>query len=230
MIKQNLQTVLSRLDNIRSSRRNQDNITLVAVTKTVSMEKILTGIACGITEIGENRVQEAETKFVQLPADKPIKKHLIGHLQTNKVKKAVMLFDMIQSVDSLRLAGEINSQAGKINKIQDCLIEIKVSTEETKYGLPPSELKEFIRATQSFPNLRVCGLMTIAPFLSDPKQTRPYFRKAKNIFDDIKSDQLFNLPGFEILSMGMSNDFEIAAEEGANMVRVGTAIFGDRNY
>ncbi|MDI6641592.1 MAG: YggS family pyridoxal phosphate-dependent enzyme, partial [Elusimicrobiota bacterium] len=200
-----------------------EDIKLVVVTKNIAVEQIIEVMNLGVTHIGENRIQEARKKFDELK-DKNIVKHFIGHLQTNKVKFAVEMFDMIQSVDSIHLAEEIHRQAKKINKIQDCLIELKVSEEETKYGCLPEKIQELIERIGALENLHICGLMAMAPFFDNPELTRPYFRRAKEIFE--KYITYFTVhTTHPYLSMGMSNDFEIAIEEGANMVRIGTAIF-----
>lgn len=206
----------------QKSGRLIDDITLIAVTKTVSLENVKKAIDCGIKNVAENRIQEAQTKMPQLES---VKKHLIGHLQTNKAKKAVEMFDVIQSVDSIRLAEEINKQAQKLNKVQDCLIEVKISEEEAKYGVPPSDIANFLIEVKKFENLNILGLMGMAPFFDDQEKARPYFSKLKVVFDKVRIS--FGLGNFNILSMGMSGDYEVAVQEGANMVRIGTAIFKD---
>ncbi|MBN1622206.1 MAG: YggS family pyridoxal phosphate-dependent enzyme [Endomicrobiales bacterium] len=227
MIKDNIDLIKNKIaDACRRSNRNPGDISVIAVTKTVPVERVKEAIQSGIDEIGENKVQEAQSKIGDLPA--AVKKHFIGHLQTNKAKKAVELFDVIQSVDSLRLAQEINKSAAKINKIQDCLLEIKVSEEETKFGLSEEEAVSFLSKIEDLKNLRVLGIMAMAPYFDDKESYRPYFKKAKEIFNKIRENS--KAADFNILSMGMSNDFEVAIEEGSNMVRIGTAIFGARNY
>lgn len=212
-----------------SQKRLNDTgeITLVAVTKTVGADAVKQALVSGIRDIAESRVQEAQIKFAELSdSTSSVKKHFIGHLQTNKVKKAVELFDLIQSVDSLRLADEINKQAEARGKIQDCLIEIKVSDEDKKFGILPENAAEFIKSLYALKNLRICGIMTMSPFFDNPDDARPYFGKAGTLFDGLK--KTCGLPHFNILSMGMSNDFITAIEQGSNMVRIGSAIFGDR--
>lgn len=189
-------------------------VTIVAVSKGRSIEEIKEAVAAGITDIGENKVQEALLKYRELPT---IKWHMVGHLQANKVKDAVKIFDLIQSVDSLHLAQEIDKQALKINKIQDILIEIKTSPEETKFGLKPEEAIPAIKEIAKLKNINIKGLMTIAPIVDDPEKTRPYFRLLRDLRDEINK--------FQIFSMGMTDDFKIAVEEGATMVRLGRAIF-----
>ncbi|MFC1501550.1 YggS family pyridoxal phosphate-dependent enzyme [Elusimicrobiota bacterium] len=225
MIESNIKSVIEKVSNACSrSSRDVATVRLVVVTKTIGAESVREALAFGITDIGESRIQEAEPKLKSLEQSLVnVKKHLIGHLQRNKAKKAVEIFDLIQSLDSVRLAEEINKQAEKSGKIQDCLIEIKVSDEETKLGLNPQKVIEILSKIENLKNIRILGLMTMAPFFDDAQQTRPYFKKAKILFDEICS--LNKYPEFTILSMGMSNDFEVAIEEGSNMVRVGTAIF-----
>ncbi|OQW98539.1 MAG: YggS family pyridoxal phosphate enzyme [Elusimicrobia bacterium A5] len=231
MICDNIKIILERIEKAKNKVGLKKDIKLVAVTKTVSADRIIEAIGCGITIIGENRVQEAERKFYELSLVQSsefrvqsIKKHLIGHLQTNKVKKAVELFDLIQSVDSIHLLEEINKQAEKIGKIQECFIEIKVSEEETKYGLNPTELESFMEKAANLKNVKISGLMAIAPYFENPELARPYFRRAKELFDRFYS-QLSTLNSQLFLSMGMTGDFEVAIEEGSNMVRIGTGIF-----
>lgn len=190
------------------------NIKLVAVTKTRTIEEIKKAIEFGITCISENRVQEAKQKF---PFLTKVEKHMIGHLQNNKVKLAVELFDMIQSVDSIRLAEEIDKRCKAVGKVMPVLIEINIGNEESKYGVNPEDIKNFLKEVSQFENLEVEGLMCIAPFVK-AEETRPYFRKMKRLFD--------SLGNLKWLSMGMSNDYKIAIEEGSNMVRIGSAIFG----
>lgn len=206
----------------RSGHDPQD-ITLVAVTKSVAFEQITPFLQAGVRHLGENRVQEAFSKYTVTDGSRRISPqtqlHLIGHLQSNKAKKAVGLFDMIQSVDSIGLAEDLNRHASQFGKTLDCLVEIKVSPEPAKLGLPPEELDAFLAQTASWPALRVKGLMGVAPYLESPEETRPYFAHLRRLFD--KS-------GLDILSMGMSDDFEVAIEEGSTMVRLGTALFGTR--
>ncbi len=227
MICDNIKIILEKIDKAKKKVGRENNIKLVAVTKTVSIDKIKEAIDSGITDIGENRIQEAGKKFRELENFAKIKKHLIGHLQTNKIKKAVELFDLIQSVDSVHLLEEINRQSEKIGKVQECFVEIKISEEETKYGLNPTELESFMEKAANLKNVKITGLMAIAPFFNNPELARPYFRRAKQIFDRFYS-QLSTLNSQLYLSMGMTGDFEIAIEEGSDMVRIGTGIFGER--
>ncbi|MBI5573209.1 MAG: YggS family pyridoxal phosphate-dependent enzyme [Elusimicrobia bacterium] len=222
MICNNIKIILERIEKAKNKAGLKKDIELVAVTKTVSIDKIKEAIDSGIKDIGENRIQEAEKKFKEFPETVKIKKHLIGHLQTNKVKKAVELFDLIQSVDSVYLLEEINRQAEKIKKIQECFIEIKISEEETKYGLPPAELESFMEKAVNLKNVKITGIMALAPYFENPEATRPYFKQAYKYFSLLVT----HYP-LLYLSMGMTDDFEIAIEEGSNMVRIGTGIFGE---
>jgi pyridoxal phosphate enzyme (YggS family) len=211
------------------SGRDPDDITLIAVTKTFPVAAVLDAVSCGLCDIAESRIQEAQEKFAVLDRSSvPLRTHLIGHLQTNKAKKAVALFDIIQSVDSYRLAEEICRQAGRIGKVQDCLAELKVSPEESKFGLAPEEMGAFFQECRNLAQIRLTGLMVMAPYAADPEQARPYFRKAKAVFDVLCAAG--RIPAPAMLSMGMSHDFEVAIEEGATLVRIGTALFGDRHY
>lgn len=223
-LSQNIRNVLQRMAAAAERRGlRADDIALVAVTKTVSTDRINQAIEHGITIIGENKVQEARDKFDYI--NQPVKKHMIGHLQRNKVKYAVQLFDMIQSVDSLRLAEEINLRTQTRMPI---LIEVNTSGESSKFGCLPQEAINLMRQISNMPNLELKGFMTIGIFSDDAEKVRYCFKTLKQVYD--KAQEL-DLPNTEIsiLSMGMSSDFEIAIEEGANMVRIGTAIFGPRH-
>lgn len=211
--------------------RNAEEIELVAVTKTVEVARIQEALVAGMRHIGENRVQEALAKYEELssflPVSDVLRWHMIGHLQSNKVGKALPLFDLIHSVDSLPLAGEIDKRAGLLGKKMDVLVEMNLSGEESKFGLGMDEVNEFLVAVSKLKNLRIRGLMTMAPFTDNPEESRPHFRKLKHLSEKIKSSQLNNVE-MRYLSMGMSQDFEVAIEEGANMVRLGSALFGSR--
>lgn len=201
-------------------------ITLIAVTKGVPVEKIEEVIRAGVTDIGENRVQEAEAKIKYLRPKYPqVRFHFIGHLQTNKVRQALDIFDIIQSLDSERLAREISARAARIFPV---LIEVNASAEKSKFGVPVEQTLEFVQSVARLPNLKIEGLMTIAPLASDPGSVRPFFKKLKTLSNEILK---LNLPNVEMkyLSMGMSDDYQIAIQEGSNMVRLGRLIFGARS-
>jgi pyridoxal phosphate enzyme (YggS family) len=209
--------------------RDPESITLMAVSKTVEPERIKEAYAAGLRVFGENRVQEFEGKSAALSALKDAQWHLIGHLQSNKAKKAAELFHGVDSVDSLRLAEKLNQAAAETNKKLEVLIEIKVGQEESKAGIPLDSpaLEDLLRAAPQLESLQIRGLMTVPPFNDDPEGARPYFRLLRDLRDQIAAR---SLPGIQmdVLSMGMSHDFEIAIEEGSTCVRVGTAIFGTR--
>lgn len=209
--------------------RNPDSITLMAVSKTVEPERIKEAYAAGLRVFGENRVQEFEGKSAALSELTDAEWHLIGHLQSNKAKKAAELFHAIDSVDSLRLAGKLNQTAAEAGKQLDVLIEIKVGQEESKAGIPldSPELENLLLAAPELANLQIRGLMTVPPFTEAPEGARPYFRMLRDLRDQIAARKL---PGvqMDVLSMGMSHDFEVAIEEGSTCVRVGTGIFGAR--
>lgn len=230
MIAENIKQIQSRIDKAKLSRSGlSGDVTLIAVTKTVEDKYVSDALDFGIKDIAESRIQEACPKFERLASKLfGVKKHLIGHLQTNKAKKAVEVFDLIHSVDSLRLAEEINKHALSLGKVQDCLVEVKVSEEESKFGVDPRILDELLSGAESLKNIKVHGLMAMVPFFEDPELTRPYFRRVKEIFDKVRCRGINS--DFNILSMGMSGDFEVAVQEGSTMVRVGTAIFGERKY
>lgn len=209
----------------RRAGRSPEEVTLVGVTKTVPTERIKVAIGAGLTDIGENRVQEARDKFRVIGGD--VRWHLVGHLQRNKVKPAIEIFSLIHSLDSERLAMAIEDACARINKVQDVLVEVNISGEESKAGIAPEETLDFLRLVAQFEHIRVLGLMGIAPVVVDPEDARPFFRRMKELFDEAKEE---HIPGLNLryLSMGMTNDFEVAIEEGANIVRIGRAIFGER--
>ena len=197
--------------------RSANDIKLVAVTKTATVDQIKEILDCGIKDLGENRIQAAIPKIESLSAHQGIRWHMIGHLQTNKVKKAIELFSLIHGVDSLNLAQEINKDAVQKGIVFPVLLEVNVAGEGSKFGIKPQEAKAFLRACDSLPNINVEGLMAMAPFSDDPEDSRPHFKKMSLLKADL---------GLKYLSMGMSQDFEVAIEEGADIIRVGTAIFG----
>ncbi|MBQ3292214.1 MAG: YggS family pyridoxal phosphate-dependent enzyme [Mogibacterium sp.] len=213
---------------IRSGRQPED-VTLLAVTKTHGADEINQAIAAGATDIGENRVQELVEKYDKVS---PVRWHLIGHLQTNKVKNIIDKVVMIHSVDSMKLAREINKRAEAAGLVMDILIEINSAMEETKSGIAAGDLKELVTEIVSeCAAIRVRGLMCIPPLAITPEDARPYFREARELFEEMKT---WDLPEErfmpDVLSMGMSGDFEVAIEEGSTIVRVGSSIFGPRNY
>jgi hypothetical protein len=205
--------------------RDPSLIRIVAVSKTFPVDRILEAIEAGIIDIGENRVQEAEPKVARI--GNRVRWHMVGHLQRNKVKKALGMFDLIQSVDSLRLLNEIDKRAMQMGKIADVLVQVNTSGEETKYGLSPDEVIQFMEIASQKEHIRVRGLMTIGPLVDDPEKARPSFVMLRRIKEKVEG---MNLPRIEMvyLSMGMTDDFEVAIEEGSNMVRIGRAIFGER--
>jgi hypothetical protein len=209
--------------------RDPDSITLLAVSKTVEPERIREAYSAGLRVFGENRVQEFESKSAALSELKDAQWHLIGHLQSNKARKAAELFQAVDSVDSLRLAEKLNQSAAEANKKLELLIEIKVGQEESKAGilLDSPELDALLQAAPQLANLQIRGLMTVPPFADDPEGARPYFRLLRDLRDQTAARKL---PGIQmdVLSMGMSHDFEVAIAEGSTCVRVGTAIFGAR--
>src|SRR6476646_5847792 len=209
--------------------RNPDSVTLMAVSKTVEPERIKEAYAAGLRVFGENRVQEFEGKSAALSELKDAQWHLIGHLQSNKAKKAAELFHAVDSVDSLRLAEKLNQAATEGDKKLDVLIEIKVGQEESKAGIPldSPELETLLQAAPELESLQICGLMTVPPFTEDPEGARQYFRLLRDLRDQIAARKLPSI-AMDVLSMGMSHDFEVAIEEGSTCVRVGTAIFGAR--
>ncbi len=220
--------IKKNIDKIRSDVLSfGSNIQLVAVTKNVSMENIETAIEYGITDIGENKVQEALPKIEVLKSRyKNLKFHFIGHLQSNKVNKIAGKVDLIQSVDGFKLAEKISNIAVSKNITLDVLLELKISDEEKKFGIIPENISREYEAIVKFKNIRIKGIMTMAPYFNDPEKSRPYFKKAKNIFDEMK--KTYQNPDFDILSMGMTDDYMIALEQGSTMIRIGKGIFGKR--
>ncbi len=209
------------------SSRNRKEVTLIAVSKTKPVEMMEEAMAAGIRTFGENKVQEILKKKPLLPDD--INWHMIGHLQRNKVRQIAGNVSMIHSVDSLRLAEQIQKEYEAIGKMADVLIEVNIAREETKFGLMPEETETVIRETAKMSHLNVRGLMTIAPYVDDPEENRIHFRNLRKLLVDINGKNIDNISMTE-LSMGMTGDYEIAIEEGATFVRVGTGIFGSRQY
>ena len=226
-IARNLEVVQSKIHAACDrSGRDFSEVKLVAVSKTQSSERILQLAELGIKDFGENRVQELLEKRPQLPDD--ITWHMIGHLQTNKVKSIIDKVALIHSVDSFRLAKEIDKQAKSFEKTVDILIEINIAGEESKHGIEPAELSEFLAELAAFKNIMVKGIMCLAPYVENPEENRIYFRKMRQMFVDSEALSANNI-SMQYLSMGMTNDYEVAIEEGANIVRVGTGIFGARD-
>ena len=228
MLYENYETVVENVKKacVRAGR-NPEEVTVIAVSKTKPLSDIEELIAHGVTEFGENKVQEMTDKYEHV--SKPVHWHLIGHLQTNKVKYIVDKACLIHSVDSVHLAKEIEKEAAKKNAVVNVLIEVNIAHEESKFGINETDVYDLIEAIKDFPHVHVMGLMTIAPFVENPEDNSIYFHKMYQLSLDIKSKNIDNID-MNVLSMGMTNDYEIAVEEGATMVRVGTAIFGARNY
>lgn len=203
--------------------RKPNEITIVAVTKTHPPEIIRAAVAAGLTEIGESRVQEADAKFAQI--SHVARYHLIGHLQSNKAKKAVQLFDVIQSIDSIEIAREISRRAGEASKSIECLIEVNSSGETQKFGVDPDKALSLMSEIITLPNIKLTGLMTVGPLTEDQARVRAAFKTCHDLFEQAR-DRLG--PQITVLSMGMSDDFEPAIEEGSTMIRIGTGLFGQR--
>lgn len=228
MLEENLKKVQENIVlAAKRARRNPDDITLIAVSKTKPAEMIKEVYDCGVREFGENKVQEILQKSELLPPD--ISWHMIGHLQRNKVKAVIGRAKLIHSVDSVRLAEEISKQAFNSGIVVNILLEVNVAGEETKYGFRPDELNDIFPKIAALPNIFIRGLMTSAPFVADPEDNRIYFRQLKQLCVDLRNKNIDNT-SMDVLSMGMTNDYEVAVEEGATCVRVGTAIFGEREY
>jgi len=226
MITQNLALVKERIEKAaKRAGRNPAEIRLVCVTKTATANQLQEAISSGISDIGENRVKDALLKYDSLGEQaRGIKWHMIGHLQTNKVKKCLQIFDTIHSLDSINLADEIDKQAKSLGKRIDCLVQVNVSGEDSKYGISPEETEAFIRKVSFFSNIHIAGLMTMAPFVDNPEQVRPFFKKIYSLKESLRKMDISNTDVKDI-SMGMTQDFDVAIEEGATFVRIGTAIF-----
>lgn len=224
---ENYKRVLERMSEaaIRSGR-DPKAITLLAATKTVDVETINHAIQSGIRVIGENRVQELLAKYDQLM---PVHRHLIGHLQTNKVRDVIARAELIHSVDSLHLARELQKQAERMDVFSEILLEVNIGGEESKSGFSPEEVKDAVYEIAALPRVRVRGLMAIPPVCEHSEENRKYFAKMNKLFLDIGTEKIDN-SSMDILSMGMSDDYDVAISEGATLVRVGTALFGKRNY
>ena len=228
MVKENLAEVDQKiLEACKKSGRSRDEVTLIAVSKTKPVSKIEEAMEAGIREFGENKPQEMKEKYEILPKD--LHWHMIGHLQLNKVKYVVPRACMIHSVDSLRLAEKISAEAEKNHLVMPVLIEVNVAEEDSKFGVKLSEAEDLIRQAAVFPGISIQGLMTIAPFVENAEENRGVFQKLRKLSVDIRSKNIDNVTMCN-LSMGMTGDYQVAIEEGATMVRVGTGIFGERQY
>lgn len=228
MISENIKDVKERIQKAcERSGREVSEVTLIAVSKTKPVEMLREAYSENCRYFGENKVQELVDKWEIMPKD--IKWQMIGHLQRNKVKYIVGKVDLIHSVDSLRLLETIDIEARKKGCVQPVLLEVNVAKEESKFGLMPEEVLSFVDESARFQNVRIDGLMTIAPFVENPEENREHFASLHKLFVDIRKKKVNNV-NMNVLSMGMTNDFEVAIEEGATMVRIGTAIFGERNY
>ena len=227
-VKENLKVVEKRImEACHRSGRSRDEVTLIAVSKTKPVEMLQEIYDEGIREFGENKVQEMCEKMELMPQD--IKWNMIGHLQTNKVKYIIGKTSLIHSVDSLKLAEEIQKQAVKHDVTADILVEVNIANEESKFGISKDETIQMVRDIAKLDHLKIKGLMTIAPFVENPEDNRLYFREIKQLSVDINNQNIDNV-SMDVLSMGMTGDYMVAIEEGATMVRVGTGIFGERNY
>ncbi len=227
-IRENVEKIKEKIEKAaQKAGRKPEDIILLAASKTQPPEKIVEAYEAGIRYFGENRVQEGIKKIEALSNLKDIHWHLIGGLQTNKAKYAVKYFELIHSLDREALADELDKRAGKIEKVQDVLIEVNVGEEETKYGVKPENLEKLFEYSMQKENLRILGLMCIPPYFEDPEKSRPYFAMLREMKEQLEKKFNISLPH---LSMGMSHDFEVAIEEGATIVRIGTAIFGERKY
>ncbi|SRR6056297_498028 len=226
-IKINLEHIEKRIVDICNKNGIERNkIQLIAVTKTIGVERIKEAIKSGVDVLGENKAQEIVEKYDEI--EEKVKWHMIGHLQRNKVKYIIDKVEMVHSLDSMKLAVEIDKRAAKTGKKMDCLIQINIGGEESKSGIDYDDAESFLNEAGSLDNVRILGFMAIAPYIEDKEKVRPYFKKMNELFERMKmkghEDQML------YLSMGMTHDFETAIEEGANMVRIGTGIFGERDY
>lgn len=227
-LEENIKKVKDKIEDVcKRAGRAPESVTLIGVTKTYEADIMNAGISYGIRDIGENKVQEIIRKYDEV--DKNVKWHLIGHLQTNKVKYIIDKVDLIHSVDSLKLAKEISKRAQQYGKTMEVLIQVDIDGEETKFGVAESHVEELVKNIAELPNIKLKGLMNIAPIYDDREKTRGIFKKMRKIFDELQKMKYDNIE-MEYLSMGMSGDFDIAIEEGANLIRIGTSIYGARDY
>ena len=228
MILENIKKVRENISaSCKKAGRNPEEVTLIAVSKTKPYTDIEEALPSGVLDYGENKVQELTEKYEILP--KNIQWHMIGHLQRNKVKYLVGKVKLIHSVDSIRLANQIEAEFGKKNEIANILIEVNIANEESKFGVNANEALDLVKKISLLPHIRIKGLMTIAPYTDNPEKNRQYFSKMKKLSVDIREKNIDNT-SMDVLSMGMTGDYQVAIEEGATMVRVGTGIFGERNY
>ncbi len=227
-IKKNIEFINGEISKTLNSCNRDDDVILIAVSKTVDVEQMDEALDSGIENFGENKVQEVERKYANI--SKKAVWHLIGSLQTNKVKYIIETVDLIHSLDRISLAKEIDKKAKENELIMNCLIQVNISLEDSKHGLLLEDVENFIKQVSSdYKNIKILGLMGMAPFEENPEMTRPYFKKLKTLFNELSTLSLENVE-MKYLSMGMTNDYKIAIEEGSNMVRIGTGIFGQRNY
>lgn len=217
----------SRLQDLKSTI--PESVKIVAVSKTKPVEDIQEAYETGQRIFGENKVQEMLNKFLKLPVD--IDWHLIGHLQSNKVKQVVSMVGMIHSVDSLKLLNKIQTESQKINRVVPCLIQVHIAMEDSKFGFAPEEVEELFQHLQmeDYPNVRFCGLMGMASFVDDDQQVTNEFRLLKNLFDKLRAEYMADNPDFQEISMGMTGDYKLAVSQGSTMIRVGTLLFGSRS-
>ena len=228
MIKENLEVVEKNIcEACKRAGRDRSEVTLIAVSKTKPVSDIRQAMDCGITVFGENKVQELRDKTAEIK--EPLSWHMIGHLQANKVKYLPGVACMIHSVDNIKLAEEIEKQAAKKDLVMDVLIEVNMAHEDTKFGLSPDEAADFVKEISTLRHLNIRGLMTIAPYTDDPESNRVYFKGLRELRDSINAMGIPNVK-MDTLSMGMTGDYQVAIEEGATFVRVGTGIFGERDY
>ncbi|WP_099203111.1 YggS family pyridoxal phosphate-dependent enzyme [Miniphocaeibacter massiliensis] len=227
-IKDNLEEINRSIEKLKKDLSIDRDITLIAVSKTVDSKRVLEAYECGQIDFGENKVQEITKKYEEINNEE-ISLHMIGHLQTNKVKYLINKVKLIQSLDRKSLLKELEKRGRANNSTFNCLIELNLAKEETKTGLHEESLEDLLNEVEKCEFVKVKGLMTVAPFLEDLEEVRVYFKQMKQIYDKLSKREFKNI-SMEILSMGMSHDYKIAIEEGSNMVRIGTSIFGKRNY
>ncbi len=227
-IQKNIEDILKNIEiSAEKAGKSLDDITVIAVTKTVDSTRALEAVEAGLNNLGENRVQEFVNKYENLK-NYDINWHIIGHLQTNKVKYIINKVKLIHSLESLSLAEEIDKRSKQHNVVTEVLIELNIAEEESKFGIRKDYLIDFIKSIERFENIKIAGLMTVAPYVDDKEDVRWVFKEMKQLFD-LASGMSFKNAEMKYLSMGMTNDYDVAIEEGANIIRIGTAIFGSRN-